>query len=369
MSKSYSLNIGKPFGIRVSIHWTFLMLIAWVIAIGLVRELTISQILMHILFVLAVFACIVLHELGHSLTAIKYGGKVKGITLLPIGGMANMTKMPETPREDFMVSAAGPLVNIVIAGVIWLAVSIFGTVDFKAIEFDTITPNNFLLLLVAVNLFIVAFNLIPAFPMDGGRIFRAALSVKMSKVEATRVAKNIGQFFAVAFIITGLFVNPFLVVIGIFIFIGAKAEYEMMRYQDALHDYTVADIIISDYIVLHIDDTLQKAADTLVHSSDNGFMVASDYGYQGVLTKDNLIEGLTRYGKEGKVKDAMNTNVKPVSPDTPLLKVFQEMKQNRCLILPVFSNGKLKGILDLEKIHEFILIQKAAQQTDTKLHE
>ncbi len=359
MSKSYSLHIGNPFGIRVSIHWTFLLLIAWVVAIGLMRELTLQQILVHILFVISVFVCIVLHELGHSLTALKFGGKVRGITLLPIGGMANMTKMPETPREDFIVSAAGPLVNVVIAVIIWLVVSITGTVDFKNIDYETITLNNFFVLLIAVNLFIVAFNLIPAFPMDGGRIFRSALSNKMSRVEATRVAKDIGQFFAIAFIIVGLFVNPFLVIIGIFIFMGAKAEYEMIKYQNALHNYTVADIIISDYSVIEMDDRLEKATDSLLHSSDNGFIVKSGSDYKGVLTKDNLIAGLTKYGKEGKVKDAMNRDIKPVSPDTPLLKVFQEMKQKRSLIVPVVSNGNLKGMLDLEKIHEFILIQKA----------
>ncbi len=201
MNTKYSLNLGKPFGIKVSIHWSFSLLIVWIVFITMRQGLETLQILMHILFVLTLFVCIVLHEFGHSLVAIKFGGEVHSITLLPIGGMANITKMPEKPKEEFLVSLAGPAVNIVIAALLWLYLHYFQPVSFDEMDFSYITRTNFPAMLLAANVFIVAFNLIPAFPMDGGRLFRSALSVWMSRMEATRIAKNIGQVFAIIFLL------------------------------------------------------------------------------------------------------------------------------------------------------------------------
>ncbi len=359
MKTRYALSLGKPFGIKVKVHWTFLLLIAWIVIVSMSRGLETPQILMHIVFVLALFVCVVLHELGHSLTAIKFGGNVTGITLLPIGGMAHMTKMPEEPKEEFLVSAAGPLVNIVIAILIWIYLAVFQPVNIQEMEFVAITRENFLVMLMAANIFIVVFNLIPAFPMDGGRLFRAALSIKMSRVQATRVAKDIGQVFAIFFIIAGLFVNPFLVIIGIFILLGAKGEYEMIQYQDALRQFAVEDVLNKDYAELDAEDTLGKAAEELVHISDNGFVVKSDGKYQGILTKNDIINGLNQLGREGKVKEAMSSDIEPVKTDAKLFEVFQDMNKKRNELVPVISKDELKGILDMDNLKELIMIHKA----------
>ncbi len=256
MKSRYSLLLGRPFGIKVSVHWTFSLLIAWIVLISVGRGLETPQILMHILFVLALFVCVVLHELGHSLAAIRLGGEVHSITLLPIGGMAHMSKMPDKPRDEFLVSAAGPLVNVVIAFLLWLYISTIQRISIEDMEFQAITTQNFALMLMAANLFIVAFNLIPAFPMDGGRLFRSALSMKLSRLKATQIAKDIGQIFAILFIVAGLFVNPFLVIIGIFILLGAKGEYEMIKYQEILRDTTVKDIVKTEFAELDENNTL-----------------------------------------------------------------------------------------------------------------
>lgn len=360
MAKSrYSLNLGKPFGIKVSIHWTFSLLIAWIVFITVRQGLGTTQVLMHILFVLTLFVCVVLHEFGHSLTAIKLGGKVQSITLLPIGGMANITEMPEKPKDEFLVSAAGPMVNIVIVGILWLYLALFHTVDVETMEYQAITSNNFPVILMAANIFIVAFNLIPAFPMDGGRLFRSALSIHMSRMKATRIAKDIGQIFAVVFIFAGLFVNPFLIVIGFFIFLGAKGEYEMMKYQDILKNYTVKDILQTDYEKMDKENSLGEAADKLTHISNNGFVVTSEGEYAGILTKNNLIKGLSVYGKEGKIKDAMTENIESLALDTTVFDAFKNMHQKKYDMAPVLENDKFKGVLNLENINEFFMIQKA----------
>lgn len=357
--KRYSLNLGKPFGIKVSIHWTFLLLIAWIVFITVRQGLGTNQILMHILFVLTLFVCVVLHEFGHSLTAIRLGGKVKSITLLPIGGMANITEMPENPKDEFLVSAAGPMVNIVIAALLWLYLSLFHSVDVEAMKYESITASNFPVILMAANLFIVAFNLIPAFPMDGGRLFRSALSIRMSRIKATRIAKNIGQVFAVLFIFAGLFFNPFLVVIGLFIFLGARGEYEMMKYQDILKNHTIKDILQTEYEKMDEEASLGEAADKLAHIPNHGFVITSNGEYAGLLTKNNLIKGLNIYGKKGLIKDVMNENIESLALDMSLFDAFKNMQKNKHEMAPVFDNDKFKGILNMDNINEFFMMQKA----------
>ncbi len=359
MNSRYSLNLGKPFGIKVSVHWTFSLLIAWIVFITVRQGLGTTQVLMHVFFILVLFLCVVLHEFGHSLTAIKLGGKVKSITLLPIGGMANITEMPENPRDEFLISAAGPMVNIVIAGLLWIYLGLFHTVDTDQMEFTTITFSNFPVILLAANLFIVAFNLIPAFPMDGGRLFRSALAMKMNRLKATRIAKDIGQIFAVMFIFAGLFFNPFLIIIGFFVFLGAKGEYEMMRYKDILNNYTVKDILMTDYERMDENDSLEDAAEKHAHTSNRGYVITADGKYAGILTKNALIKGLSVYGKKGRIKDVMNENIESVKPDMTLFDVYKNMQLNKYDMVPVKENEKFKGVLDIENINEFFMIQRA----------
>jgi Zn-dependent protease/CBS domain-containing protein len=357
----YSLNLGKPFGIRVSVHWTFSLLIVWIIFVAARQGLGTTQILMHILFILTLFVCVVLHEFGHSLTAIKLGGKVKSITLLPIGGMANITEMPDDPKEEFLISAAGPLVNVVIAGILWIYLGLFHPVSPEQMDFTTITLDNFPVILLAANLFIVAFNLIPAFPMDGGRLFRSGLAMKMNRLKATRIAKDIGQIFAVLFIVAGIFINPFLIVIGLFVFLGAKGEYEMMKYRDVLNNYTVRDIIITDYEKLDKNETLGTAAEKLAHISSRGYVITSEGKYAGILTKNSLIRGLSIFGRDGKIGEVMDENIESIDADKTLFDAYRNMQANKIEMAPVKINGKFGGVLDIENINEFFMIQRAMQ--------
>jgi Zn-dependent protease len=358
-----SLKIARPFGISIYIHWTFLFIIAWIVAIDIGQGFNTGQILMSVLFVLTLFICVVLHELGHSLTAKALGGEVKSITLLPIGGMANIKKMPDKPKEEFLITIAGLAVNVVIALILWVVLSSLGRLDFQDMDFQAITAQNFFVMLMAVNLFIVAFNLIPAFPMDGGRILRSLLSFKMSKVKATRISKSIGKTFGVLFAIAGLFYNPFLVIIGIFVFIGAQAEYEMIKYHDLLENYKVKDVINNEYTAFEPNDPLEKAAHSMIHGSDNGFVILSGSTISGILTKKNIIKGLSTLGNQGKVKEVMVAPIKPVDLEMPLNTVFQKMMRNKYEILPVQTNGHLEGVLDLENIKELVMVLQAEGTT------
>ncbi|MFP4289247.1 MAG: site-2 protease family protein [Bacteroidales bacterium] len=364
MSKKYSLHLGRPFGIKVSVHWTFSLLIAWIVFVSVRQGLNTEQILMHIGFILTLFVCVVLHEFGHSLVAMKFGGEVKSITLLPIGGMANITKMPEKPKHEFLVSLSGPMVNIVIAAILWGYLAGYQNINFQEIDYQYITRSNFWVMLLAANLFIVAFNLIPAFPMDGGRLFRSALSVWMSRIKATRVAKNIGQVFAVLFIIAGLFGNPFLIIIGFVVYLGARGEYETIKYETILSDYKVRDVLISKYEELQPGNTLGEAAEKLQHIPSRGFVVKENGEFRGILTQHDLIKGLSDLGKEGKIETLVSNDGEKIKADMNIFDAFKTMHQKKMDMAPVWENNKFAGILDKENLNEFFLIKKAQQTSD-----
>lgn len=228
-----SLNLGKIAGIGVKVHWTFMLLILWVVFLELTRGSNLQSILWSIFFVLALFACVVFHELGHALTARKFKIGTRQITLLPIGGVASLEAMPEDPKEEFLVAIAGPAVNVVIALALYLVVPMeeFLKQDPEMLEetMSAINAGNFLFYLFSANVMLVVFNLIPAFPMDGGRVFRALLSMKFDRVTATQMAARLGQGVAFLFFLIGLLYNPILILIAIFVYFGAQGENMMVQ--------------------------------------------------------------------------------------------------------------------------------------------
>ncbi|MGH9356401.1 MAG: site-2 protease family protein, partial [Terriglobia bacterium] len=215
----WSWKIGKLAGINVYMHATFLLLIAFILFVSWADGRNLTATLRGVLFVLAVFACVVLHELGHALTARKYGVRTRDIILLPIGGVARLERMPEKPREELWVALAGPAVNVVI-GAVLLAPLIAAGVHPQWINFQW-SGGNFVENLMVANVWLVGFNLLPAFPMDGGRVLRALLATRMEYTQATQVAARVGQAMALIFGFAGLFYDPFLLFIALFVWMGA----------------------------------------------------------------------------------------------------------------------------------------------------
>ena len=272
-----SLYIGSVAGSRISIHWSFLILIAWVVFSNFRRGLDTGEIIWAVLFVLAVFACVTFHELGHALAGKRYNIKTRDITLLPIGGVAQMESIPEKPGEELVVALAGPVVNVLIFMLLALVTGGSGlggdTPDFRVIG-----PGNFLTALMSVNLWLALFNLIPAFPMDGGRVFRALLAFRMNRVRATRIAARLGQFLAIGFVFVGLYYNPFLILIGMFIFLGAQGEAQQTQTTSLLRGYTVRDALLHEIPEIDSTATVRQAVDRLLQTQNKYFVVKSGAG-------------------------------------------------------------------------------------------
>jgi Zn-dependent protease len=225
-----SVRLGTLFGIPVYLHWTFLLLLGFVAFSQAIVSGSFSAGLGGVVFVSAIFGCVVLHEFGHALTARRFGIRTRDVTLLPIGGVARLERMPEDPRQEFWVALAGPVVNVAIAGMLALWLLLTGLEPGGL----SMTGGSLAARLMSVNLALVAFNILPAFPMDGGRVLRALLAQRTGYVEATDLAAKIGRGMAVLFGIVGLFWNPLLVIIAIFVWSGAGQEAEMVRRRAAL---------------------------------------------------------------------------------------------------------------------------------------
>lgn len=320
-----------------------------------------NQLFLSIGYILTLFACVVLHEFGHALMARRFGIKTKDITLFPMGGMARMEKMPESPKEEFLVAIAGPLVNVVIAGGLFLYMHLSPTLYTMGFPAGTMTADKFIPALFAVNVIMAVFNLIPAFPMDGGRIFRAILSLKLDRARATQIAANLGQFIAILFVLLGLFYNIWLVFIGIFIYLGAGAEASQEYVQRDLSRYNVGNLVMSKYTLLSANDALSAALRALLDSQEREFLVTENGVVAGVLTRDEMLAGLQQFGQNVQIGKIMRRDIQFIAPQMPVAEALKIMTELNIQMLPVGYPDKLVGVIDIENISEFLLIQKALQ--------
>lgn len=229
----WSMKIAKLAGIDIFIHFTFFILVTWVAFIQWKLNGSIGAAFSGVVFILAIFACVVLHELGHALAAKKYGIRTQDIILLPIGGVARLERMPNRPIQELWVALAGPAVNVVIAAL--LAICLWFTKTLTPDNQLAMTTSAFVERIMGVNIFLVLFNMIPAFPMDGGRVFRALLATRVAYSKATQVSANLGQGIALLFGVIGLFYNPILLFIAFFVWMGAAQETRMIRAKSALN--------------------------------------------------------------------------------------------------------------------------------------
>lgn len=359
---NWSFNLGKISGVKIKMHWTFLLLIAWIAFAELSRGSPASQILLTIGYVLSIFLCVILHEFGHILTARRFGISTRRITLLPIGGVAQLEQMPEKPQQEFLVAIAGPLVNVAIAAIL-LFIGPFTLSDLTNPErleaLVNITPQNFLFALCFINVILVVFNAIPAFPMDGGRILRALLSLQMSRTQATKIASGLGQILGFIFILMGFMGNILLIFIGLFVMAGAYSENMMVQQMELLKDHVVKEAMMTNYTVLRPEEPLQVAVDKLLAGPENNFIVSENDHVQGILSKARLVEALKSKGKDTKIKDVMAHDFRPFEANEQLTNVLKTVQRDKQRFYPVTENGNIVGVIDMDNLQEFIMIQSA----------
>jgi len=353
----WSTKIGEYKGIGVYIHATFWLIIAWVAISHWTAAKSLTATVEGVAFVLALFGCVLLHEFGHALSARKYGIKTRDITLLPIGGVARLERMPDKPIQELWVALAGPAVNVAIAVALYLWLTL--TNSWQPLDSLSVTGGSFLERLMVVNVFLVVFNILPAFPMDGGRVLRALLALNLEYTKATQIAAGIGQAMAILFGLIGRFSHPFLVFIALFVWIGATQEASMVQMRSSLGGIPVRNAMLTDFQTLKPTDNLQDVIELILAGSQKDFPVVDGNKVIGVLAQNDLLLALAKGGQDTKVEEIMAKEFEIVNSTEMLETAFLRLKSCDCHTIPVSDNGQLIGLITMDNVGEFIRIQAA----------
>jgi Zn-dependent protease len=355
----WSARIGRFAGIDIFVHATFPLLLIWVGFIYWAETGTVEGVIAGITLILTLFVCVVLHEYGHALTARRFGIGTRHITLLPIGGVALLEKMPSEPRQEVVVALAGPAVNVAIAAGVALLIAATGQPG-SVFELS-FTQSDFLRSVLFANIMLAVFNMIPAFPMDGGRVLRAVLSMRMDRVRATRVAASVGQVLAVGFGVLGLFGNPFLILIAVFIWIGAGGEAGAAEIEARLHRRPVARAMITSFATMAPHDPLSRAIDLTLAGTQKDFPVIDGDRVVGLLPQAAILRGLRDLGVDGQVAQVMQPAVTADISDT-LSHLLENLQDGQTRVICITRAGRLVGLVDLENISEYLRIQAALRE-------
>jgi Zn-dependent protease/CBS domain-containing protein len=344
-------------GIDIYIHWSFVLLIAWIFMSHLMQGHGLGAGLEGAGFILAIFGCVLLHELGHALTAKRFGVRTRDITLYPIGGVARLERIPEKPSEELLVAIAGPAVNVVIAAVLFLWLSATGALP--AAEDVHLVGGPFLAKLMAINIVLAVFNLIPAFPMDGGRVLRALLATRLEYVRATQYAATTGQVIAVLLGLIGLFGNWFLLFIAFFVFVGARGEAHSVQTRSVLAGVPVRAAMITRFTTLEASDTVERAVAELLSGSQQDFPVLERGRLIGVLPRDRLVRALAEGAQDASVGSITVHDCGVVDEREMLDAALARMQEAECRTLPVLRGDEIRGVLTIENIGEWLMVQSA----------
>jgi stage IV sporulation protein FB len=354
----WSVKIGAIAGTAIRLHITFLLFLGWIFfasyASGGAQAAWTS-----LAFMILLFACVVAHEFGHIFMARRFGVTTPTVTLLPIGGVAQLERIPEKPWEEFLVAIAGPAVNVVIAA---LLVLVFGaTLDASNLAGVDKSTAGMLDRLAVVNIFLVLFNLIPAFPMDGGRVLRAALASRLGYVRATEIAAAIGQFVAFALGFVGLFGNPLLIFIAIFVYLAAASESRLVAVRAISRGVPIRSAMITQFAPLKPDAAIDEAVETLLRTSQSEFPVVDDAGRPvGVLGRNDLIRTLKQLGPDARVAEAMTSPLPVVSHRAWLDEAFRALQEKAAPAVGVVDgSGRLVGLVTTETIAEMLMVRDA----------
>jgi Zn-dependent protease/predicted transcriptional regulator len=365
----WSWKVASVAGIPIRIHVTFVLLLVWLFWSGAARGL--AHAAEGVGFILAAFACVVLHEFGHALMGRRYGVVTRDITLLPIGGVARLDRIPRRPSQEVAVALAGPLVNVAIAGALFLTMPF--SMRERVFADSGVLERSFIAWLFAFNVGVTVFNLIPAFPMDGGRVLRALLAMRLDYVRATRVAATVGQAIAFLFVFVGLFgipgllpPNPILLLIALFVFLAAGPDSATTQIGTVFDGVPVSRAMIKDFRALRSDEPIARAVELLLAGHQQDFPVlAGPEGDPpiGILTRADLMKEIAGGRTDTSVGDVARRVCGPVHPEEMLEDVFRRMQESGCPAVPVFEPGRgLVGMVTLANVGEFAKVAAALER-------
>ncbi|WP_121356308.1 site-2 protease family protein [Flavisolibacter nicotianae] len=353
-----SVNLVTVKGMQVRLHLTLLLFVGFVLFAAASGGMTGASLGWYALFIAAVFASIIFHEMGHAVVAASFGIAVKDITLYPIGGVASFESLPEKPRQELLISAAGPAVSFLLAGLFWLLSSANSGVPPSA-DVAVISGANFFWFLRTVNLYLALFNLLPAFPMDGGRILRALLALRFSYTKATTVATAISKVIASVMVIYGLGSFHFLLVfIGIFVLLFARAEEVFVHLKRLVKGMRLKEMLMYDYNGMDAELTVTEAANMLQHNHHKTFLVMKDGVPVGSLDRMDVVKAVAEERCAEPLTDLMKKNLVMLDGETPADSVLQKLSSHEETVYPVMEKGRFLGVINFQHIVEYLLLHR-----------
>jgi Zn-dependent protease/predicted transcriptional regulator len=352
----WSWHLGRLFGIEVRVHATFLVLLAWVAFSHVLHGHDLGVALGGVAYVVAVFAIIVMHELGHALTARRFGIATRDITLLPIGGVARLERMPTKPSQELLVAIAGPAVNVV------LAVLLFGVLSAMGAAGDiaqwSIVGGPFVAKLMWTNIGLAVFNLLPAFPMDGGRVLRALVALRTDYLRATDIAASVGQAVALVFGLVGLFSNPFLVFIALFVWVGAQEEAAMAHVRASLAGVPVSRAMIPSVVTVAPDEPMVNVARQMLAGFQDDVPVVDGGAVVGIVGRAEVLRVAVEGNANVPVSSVMVRTVPLVSESDSLDAALEWLQESGRRSIPVLRDGLLVGMLPIENVAYLLQVRE-----------
>lgn len=354
----WSFKLFTLFDIPVKVHITFLFLLIFVAVVpgGFIGGFTG---LSGVGVVILIFTCVLIHEFSHSLVARHYKVPVKDITLLPIGGVAQMDEVPEKPRQEIIISLAGPLASFALAFLFYLVGKSGGSVAYR--------PDSVWMILFQINAVLGFFNMLPAFPLDGGRALRAALALKVSWLKATRVAVAIGQLFAMVLFFAGFYINWWLSLIAIFIYLGAEGEERATTTKAAFTAVPVNVAMLTSWQSVSPSESIDDVLNRITHSLQWDFPVMEGDRLVGILPKDTIFSALRENPHDTPVSEIMIRDFYTASEDSPLEELFKKMSQSNLTLVPIMKGNELKGLINAEQLGRFQMVRAAEQESGSRV--
>lgn len=354
----WSLTLGSVAGIRIRMHFTFILFLVWV-GLAFWQKGGADAAGRGLAYILLLFLCVVLHEFGHILTARHFGAETVDVVLLPIGGVARMKQIPEQPLQELAVAIAGPAVNIVIAVVL-----VAGIGPEKLTQQFELVGGKLPLLaqLAAANMFLAVFNLLPAFPMDGGRVLRALLALRLSRTRATAIATQIGHILAIGLGALGLLGGmPVLMLVALFVYFGASAENRDVQLRGQTEHLMARDVMITQFATLPVSRIIDDAVDLLVHSTQHDIPIVDGVGKAvGLLTRKEVMRALQIDGQNACVFDYMRSGFPAISETADLDQALQFMREGQWPAVAVTDRaGRIVGMVTLENLGQLLLLNSA----------
>jgi Zn-dependent protease/predicted transcriptional regulator len=361
----WSVRLGRLAGIDFYLHWTFILLIVGLAFLQYSGGAPLESIVASVGLMLAMFGCVALHEFGHALAAAQFGVKTKDITLLPIGGVARLERMPEKPWQELIVAVAGPAVNVAIAAGLFAVLAVGGNLGQLRgdLAVAQAADGDFLVKLLMVNVGLVLFNMLPSFPMDGGRVLRSVLAMFMPHVTATTIAARVGQVMAGLFAIGGLLTaSPMLILVALFVFFAAQAELAHSKQQAMIGDAVAGSAMSQRFLVVSRNDAAGRIAEAMWTGSQPDFPVLDEGRVVGMLSRQDVWQALQSGKPHLTAGELMRREVVSIAETAPIAKVMELLQSSGASTIVVLRGAEMAGLITPAGLHQWAAGRKAAMQ-------